>query len=327
MLSEFLREILRDDPLQFPRTLDDVYSKVISELRQEFPDLDRYRYSLDDDSAESVACQLYKIFPSHCLKFLQALAIAELASLKEKGETDVLSWPSVTLVDIGCGAGAASVALLALLQGYQQFLITNGKPISPIRVLLVGFDRSASMLELYDLVIGEYARLLSPWLIDVRYEVLAEPFPQGVRGLTRQFRPINSHFVMLAMSNVIRSLGQSFQIGRTPWWEKIRRALRGQPPGEPGFGEAEASAIQSILIDWELDQVGLLGVVTSGKDDSGTPWHKNLERLTKAVRRLMSPHVSAGKGVIARTGRFENPSESWRRKCQGRVDFSTDYYF
>ena len=327
MLSGFLREILRDDPLQFQRTLDDVYSKVISELRQEFPDLDQYRYSLKNDSAENVACQLYKLFPSHCLKFLQALAIAELASLKEKGETDVLAWPSVTLVDIGCGAGAASAALLALLQSYQQFLITNGKPISPIRALLIGFDPNANMLGLYDRVMGEYAGLLSPWLIDVRYEMLVEPFPQGVRRLTRQFQPTNSHFVLLAISNVISPLRNSFQKGQTPWWERIRRALRGQPLGEPGFGEAEASAIRSILVDWELDRGGLLSVATSGKDDSGTPWHKHLGRMTKAIRELTSPHVSASKGIIARTGRFENPRESWRRKCQGRVDFSTDYYF
>lgn len=327
MLSEFLRAVLTDDPLQFPRTLDDVYSKVISKLRQGFPDLDQFSYSLDDDSAESVACQLYKLFPSHCLKFLQALAIAELVSLEEKGETDVLAWPSVTLVDIGCGAGAASAALLALLQSYQQFLITNGKPISPIRVSLIGFDPSTNMLGLYDQVIGEYASLLSPWLIGVQYETLAEPFPQGVGRLTHKFRPTNSYCVLLAMSNVIRPLGHSFKIGRTPLWEKIRRALRGQPLGEPGFGEAEASAIGSILIDWELDHVGLLSVTTSGKDDSGTPWHEHLRRMTEAIRKLMSPHVSASKGIIARTGRFENPRESWWRKCQGLVDFSTDYYF
>jgi hypothetical protein len=327
MLIQFLREILSDDPLQFPGTLDDVYSKVISELRQEFPDLDQYRYSLDDESAKSVACQLYKLFPSHCLKFLQALAIAELASLEEEGETDVLAWPSVTLVDIGCGAGAASAAFLALLQSYQQFLITNGKPISPIRALLIGFDPNANMLELYDQVVKEYARLLSPWLIDVRHDRLEEPFPQGVRRLTRQFQPANSHFVLLAISNVIRPLRNSFQKGQTPWWEKIRRALSGEPYSEPEFGAAEARAIRSILDYWKLNRVGLLSVATSGKDDSGTPWHKNLGRLTKAVRRLMSPHVSAGKGVIARTGRFENPRESWWRKCQGLVDFSTDYYF
>ena len=194
-----------------------------------------------------MACQLYKLFPSHCLKFLQALAIAEQASLKEKGETDILAWPSVTLVDIGCGAGAASAALLALLQSYQQFLITNGKPISPIRALLIGFDPNANMLGLYDRVIKEYAGLLSPWLVDARYEMLAEPFPQGMRRLTHNFRPTNSHFVLLAMSNVIRPLRHSFQIGQTSWWEKIRRALSGEPYSEPGFGAAEARAIRSIL--------------------------------------------------------------------------------
>ena len=330
MLSQFLNGILSDDPLQLPRTLDHVYSGIISELRREFPDLDQCHYSLDedDDSPRSAACQLYKLYPSHCLKFLQALATVELASLKKTGETDILAWPSVTVVDIGCGAGAASTALLGLLQNYQQFLIANGKPISPIRVLLIGFDPSESMLGLYDRMMKEYAELLSPWLVDVRYEKLAEPFPQGVRQLTHQFRPTNLHSVLLAMSNVIRPFGHSFQSGRTSFWVRMRQALLGRPLGEPVFGEAEASAIRSILVDWELDQVGLLSIATSGKDDAtGIRWHEHLGQMNKAIEGHMSPHIVTGEGIRDRITRFENPRASWWWKYWRRVDYQIRYYF
>lgn len=330
MVGQFLKQIpsvSSNNPLRFPDTLDQIYSRAIGGLRQEFPDIDQCHYSLDDDSNASVACQLYKLFPSHCLKFLQALSITELEAWEKGGETEILGWPSVTLVDIGCGAGAASAALLALLQGYQQFLAANGKPISPIQVLLIGFDPSANMLELYDRIIGEYSELLSPWLIQVQHRKLAERFPQGVMQLTRQFQPIHSHFVLLAMSNVIRPLRHSFQAGYTPMWERIRRALGGEPDYKPGFGAAESRAIKLILDNWGLDQVGLLCIATAGKDDSGTAWHTSLGRLTQVMRNSADPHIGAGKGVRARKGWFENPPASWWRRCQNSTCFPTRYYF
>lgn len=324
MLHEFLTQIQNEQPLQFPNSLNGVYSKVIREVKQKFRNLDQYPFSsLDDDSPEGVAYQLYRFFPTHFFKFFQALTITEQKSLKERGETDVLSWSSVTLVDIGCGAGAASVALLVLLQRYQQFLIDNDKPISPIRVFLIGFEPSDNMLELYSQMVGEFAKTLSPWLIYVRHEKLFAPFPQGVKQLTRMFQPINPHFVLLGMSNVIRPLSHCFDTGKTKWFEKINRALRGQPDCQPEFGEAEASAIKSILEDWQLDRLALLSVATRDKKNP-TLWRDNLEQMTKAIRGLVSPHVSTGQGIQTRTGLFEKTRSSLKHTSK---TFKPTYYF
>ncbi len=129
MLNEFLNKIQGEQQFCFTNTLDNVYSVLIDQLQQEFPKLNQYTLSsLNDDSPQGVAYQLYKYFPTHFFKFLQALIATEQESL-ETGLTNVLNWSSVTFVDIGCGAGAGSIALLFLLERYQQFLIDNNKTI------------------------------------------------------------------------------------------------------------------------------------------------------------------------------------------------------
>ena len=151
MLNEFLNKIKGEQQLCFTDNLDNVYSALIDQLKQNFPGLKYYKLpSLNDDSPQDVAYQLYKYFPTHFFKFLQALIITEQQSLAID-ITNVVAWQSITFIDIGCGAGAGSIALLFLLERYQQFLIDNNKPISPIRVFLIGFDPSENMISLYRL--------------------------------------------------------------------------------------------------------------------------------------------------------------------------------
>jgi hypothetical protein len=308
MLNEFLNKIKGEQQLCFTDSLNNVYSALISQLKQDFPGLNYYKLpSLNDDSPQDVAYQFYKYFPTHFFKFFQALVITEQESL-ETGMNNVLNWSSVTFVDIGCGAGAGSIALLFLLECYQQFLINTNKPISPIRVFLVGFDPSENMISLYRRVVEAYIPKLSPLLIHVGYKTLIEPFPQGVEQLTYTCQPNNLHSVLLGISNVVRPLWDSFNSGETIWEERKNQALRGEMPSAPEFGAAEARAIKSILDDWQVDRVSLLSIATI---DNKNLWHEKLDKMTKAIRNRMSPHLSRGTGIIKQDIEFSNPINSY----------------
>jgi hypothetical protein len=308
MLNEFLNKIQGEQQLCFTDTLDNVYSALIDKLKQEFPKLNQYTLSsLNDDSPPGVAYQFYKYFPTHFFKFFQALVITEQESL-ETGITNVLNWSSVTFVDIGCGAGAGSIALLFFLERYQQFLIDNNKPISPIRVFLIGFDPSENMISLYRRVVEEYIPKLSPLLIHVEYKTLIEPFPQGVEQLICICQPNNPHSVLLGISNVIRPLWDSFNTGETIWEERKNQALRGEMPSAPEFGAAEARAIKSILEDWKIARTSLLSIATI---DNKNLWHEKLDSMAHVIRNRISPHSSHGTRIKKQTVKFVNPRDSY----------------
>jgi hypothetical protein len=307
MLNKFLNIIQDEQQLCFTNSLDNVYSALINQVKQEFPKLNEYRLpSLNDDSLQGVAYQFYKYFPTHFFKFFQALVITEQESL-ETGITNVLNWSSVTFVDIGCGAGAGSIALLFFLERYQQFLIDNNKPISPIRVFLVGFDPSENMISLYRRVVEEYIPKLSPLLIHVGYKTLIEPFPQGVEQLTYTCQPNNPHTVLLGISNVIRPLWDSFNTGETIWEERKKQVLGGEMPSAPEFGAAEARAIKSILEDWKIARTSLLSIATIDKN----LWHEKLDSMAHVIRNRISPHSSHGTRIRKQTVKFVNPRDSY----------------
>jgi len=308
MLNEFLDKIQGEQQICFTDSLDRVYSALIDQLKQDFTQLNQYKLSsLNDDSRQGVAYQLYKYFPTHFFKFIQALILTEHESL-ETGITNVLNWSSVTFVDIGCGAGAGSIALLFLLERYQQFLIDNNKPISPIRVFLVGFDPSENMISLYCRLVEEYRSKLFPLLIHVRYKTLLEPFPHGVEQLTYTCQPNNPHSVLLGISNVIRPLWDSFNTGETIWEERKNQALRGEMPSAPEFGAAEARAIKSIIEDWKLARTTLLSIATI---DNKKLWHEKLDSMAHVIRNRISPHSTHGTRIKKQTVKFVNPRDSY----------------
>jgi len=296
-VERFLGEMADASVLRLGESLENAYTVLIEELRGTFAELDNLTYDLDVDSAENAAAQAHRLFPTHCLKCLAALTDIEARSVSDGKGSNVLGWPAVTLIDVGCGAGAASAALLALLQRYQEFLLARGGLLSPVRVSVIGVDAGAAMLDLYSRLVGMYSQSLVDWLIDVNLDQVQGRFPQVMWQLTRSHRPSNKDIVILVMSNVVRALGQSFARGSTPTWEGIRRVLGGEPPGEPGFGEAEARALTGIVEDWGVGSVGLLSIVTSGKDAAtGKWWHEQLSAMTNGMsRRLVASarhHIS-----------------------------------
>jgi SAM-dependent methyltransferase/retron-type reverse transcriptase len=316
------------DTLRFSGALQRAYSDVVAELRSQFGDLDVEPYLLDDDSGVSVAVQFYRLFPSHCLKCFGALVRSESQILSRYGTTGFIGWPTITLVDIGCGSGAATVALLLLIQEYQESVLASGRPLRRVKVQAIGLDPSENMLAIYDSLVGQYSRSLEDLMIDVSVQTLAEPFPDGAWKLTRLVQPENTHVAIAVMSNIIRVMQHSFETGWSGWFERLLRAFSGKPVGEPRFGEAEASGVRHLLEAWELDRIALVGIATKGKDAAtDIRWHRYLDEMDRVVADSMMPHQVDRRGVKEITSRIENPRGGWWREYKRLLTCDQMYYF
>ncbi|MGB9301363.1 MAG: reverse transcriptase domain-containing protein, partial [Anaerolineae bacterium] len=327
MVNEFLKVFSQRERLGFPAALQQAYSELVADLRGRVAYLDDEPYSLDDDSAASVASQFYRLFPSHCLKCLDSLVREESEALQRGGTGLILGWPTVTLLDIGCGTGAATAALLTLIQAYQEFLRRDGRPLRRVSVQAVGLDPSESMLELYTALLENYSYLLADWLIDVNVHAVAERFPDGVSEISRVLKPGNAHLGLAAMSNIVRVMQRSFDAGSTVWFERVRRAVAGEPVGEPRFGEAEGNALKGVLENWGLDKIALLGIATAGEHEAThSAWHRILEEMDNGIADTMLPHRVDRRGVKEVRAVFENPLDSWWRASKGRATYEERYY-
>ena len=101
-------------------------------LLKKYPDAKKLIYPLDDGSIEAIVGHFYRLFPTHSLKFLQALITIELNALEANNTTNIIGWPNITFLDIGCGAGRA--ALYFQEKGHSTINVSTVFVISPIGV-------------------------------------------------------------------------------------------------------------------------------------------------------------------------------------------------
>jgi len=324
MIYQFLQRLTNSkQPLALPTKFSAIYAKTVEQLLKKYPNSKRQIYPLDDGSIEAIIGHFYRLFSTHCLKFFQTLISIELDALKANKTCNVLGWSHITFLDIGCGAGAASIALLALLEEYQHFLENNNKAISPINVQFVGIEPEREILKLYGYLVEEYGIALHASLIHIHQDAISRAFPQVESRLLQRLTPANSHLVILGMSNVIRPLGNAFRDGRTAIAEQIRCSLSGENFQNAEFGVAEANAFQRILEGWNLDNIGLLSIATSNKDrETGKSWHEHLREMIHAIQKTESSHTYQSTGIQSKQGFFKSLPGASRTG-----DFKSRYYY
>jgi hypothetical protein len=248
LVKEFLENLKDKEAYQFPDYLQNIYSEINKEIISKNNNLRSVHckgIDLNDDSEEGTYKQFRCFFPTHYFKFLHSLVITELENI-ENNSTNILTWQSVTFIDIGCGAGAGSLALLTLIIEYQKFLVEQNKSISPIRIYLIGLDPSENMLSLYEQILESLKDEFYNYLIKIKYDTVNKSFPKGFPKLIKKFKPLNNHSVIVGICNVIRPLWDCFKGGETQNLESTNQALNGEDITNPEFGSAETRAIKSI---------------------------------------------------------------------------------
>jgi hypothetical protein len=332
LAKEFLENLKDQTAYKFPDYLQNIYSIIIDDYCKQNPKFRKdfnYRECVDkifksnvpyteSDQKNHILEQFYCFFPTHYFKFLHSLVTTELENI-ENNSTNILTWQSVTFIDIGCGAGAGSLALLTLIIEYQKFLVVQNKPISPIRIYLIGLDPSKNMLLLYKQILEYLKDKFYYCLINIKYDIINRAFSEGIDELINRFKPLNNHSVFLGMSNVIRPLSDCFNRGETPAQESINQVLNGENFTNRQFGLAETRAIKSILEQWELDRLSLLSIATKDSNE----WDIKSESMTQIFRNKIQ--ISYGKGIIETTVRYYNPISSFFGK--NKNPYPSKYYY
>lgn len=239
----------------FPPSLSNLYAQVIEEYRsdnraQGFESMAKPR-GLEDPTVRGVAHRVYWWFPTHLFKFQDALLRWE-ERCGESGRPFLLGRPSVTFVDVGCGAGAASAAALATLEEYQEYRRRRGHRVDRLKVSLLGLDPVEAELEAYERLIRDYAGQLDRCGISSTVRTLVTDFPEGVDQVVDLLSTDEGHALIVGMSNLINWIWVEWE---EPLSEEQLRRAETCPP-------AEVEAFQRIAEGTDFDLVHVVGVAT-----------------------------------------------------------------
>src|SRR5688572_8274187 len=136
LISEFLSSF-KKSIRSFSPEIRGTYSRLLNEFKADPSttqfDIISTKEGFEDPTLRGVAHRMYWWFPTHFFKFQDAILRWEEHSQSEN-KLFLIRRPQVTFIDLGCGAGAASAAMLSIIEQYQTFLKNKNFRIDPIVV-------------------------------------------------------------------------------------------------------------------------------------------------------------------------------------------------
>jgi len=215
-----------------------------------FDRMDRAQ-GLNDNSARGVAHRAYWWFPAHFFKFQDALLRWE-GICAESDEPFLLGTRKVTFLDLGCGAGAASAAVLAVLEQYQGWRRSGGYRLETLSVQFLGVDEVAAELEAYQRLVGGYASRLQSQRIYASTGVLQARFPDDLAEILEALSDLSGHVLVIGMSNLINWIWND--------WDAHEAGLNGSQVGV--LPSREEVALARLAREVDFDCVHVIGTAT-----------------------------------------------------------------
>ena len=267
---------------------------------------------LDRTDMRHIAAQFAVLFPTHYFKCLYAF---ESTLDPHKLADWIRHNPYLTLIDMGCGAGAASAALISVLLN----LVDSGEVQTRTRIVCVGVDMVENVLGVFYKLMTCIRDQLSTDKIILDIYVIDRPAAESVTDLDELLggrldvwkQPALSN-VFLAQANIVRPLSKLFDDQ-----EARRKKLRklGIPPhsyvAEGSFGIREARSYRQIFQQIPIDNLHLITV--------GTDCQKLLQRVQEmgnSIQHVFRFHDSKCLATGTRTVQFMNPKSSYWRKTR-----------
>lgn len=299
-ISEFIASL--SSPVRgFPPSLRQIYAELIEEFRKDpaaksFDQMGTWE-GFKDPTLRGVAYRMYRWFPTHFFKFQDVLLRWE-QQCRESGQAFLLERPNVTFVDLGCGAGAASAAVLATLEQYQEFCKIRNVKVDPIRVNLVGLDPAPLELDAYTRLISTYASAIAKRKIYVEFQTISQRFPEGSTKVIDGLSSLRGHVLIVGMSNLINWIWDEWDAH----WEK------GDLSAIEKLSPAEIEALRRLAEETDFDSFHVVGIATRKPQFLSRKLVAFFSRLVAAFKRADRPFGKRW-GVNA-TVLFENPEGS-----------------
>ncbi len=293
----FLKQETEKQHLSFPSEIEDCYELTIDWLST-LDGMDNFDASssikLDADDWRNTGRQFSVRLPSHSTKVYQTLLQLEESASSQK-LPGILEKARLTLVDIGCGGGSASIALINLLLNYQKYKIENGLPLFPVHLNFIGIDPNSNALGIYEKFFEECMHKTEKFLIKIdKILTLPGKFSENAAAVINFLKDQDrTQTIVFTFANVVRPLENERETSNL-----LRKALETIGIGKflpPKFGietgHKELEAIQSIIQTSNIDQVIAL-IVAARTDTDGNPkeWNKNVQKLLASIRSQFNNH-------------------------------------
>jgi hypothetical protein len=269
--KQFIKNELKRSYFEFCTVFDVAYSKTKQSLRNSLglyknQSIDGFPQNLNNNGKEDTAKEFSSLLPAHTLKIYLQLLKCENAAIKNNMYF-VLDKPIIHMVDIGCGGGSASIALLMLLTNYHKYRIENKLPIYSVSTNLLGVDINSQALIIYNLFIAKVTKEISELLINVKYTILNGKLSENsndVLNWLKNFNIVNS--CIFAFGNVIRPFQTEF-LKQTEGQKSIRR--KGNLINKIKFvGGTDIETLSLILEHITIDRIEII-VISSPTKKSG----------------------------------------------------------
>ena len=308
------------DPVRsFPPCLRQTYVEMMQRfaLDPEAQGFDQIhtREGFGDPTLRGVAHRMYWWFPTHFFKFQESLLLWEQQCRKSE-RAFLLDRPRVTFVDLGCGAGAASAAVLATLEQYQCFCRANSVGMSPIEVRFIALDPVPLEVEVYERFIRAYAARIEQYKIFADIQTVCERFPHGTPEIVAQLSQLQGHVLIVGMSNLINWI----------WNEYDEYLSQGRLGEVVALNPAETDALRQLAERTGFDVFHVIGIAVQKERYWYLP-----QKLQDLLVKLMATLRLANRPFGARWGTeatvlFENPERSrWaREKPQANSKFCVE---
>jgi len=339
IIQSFVRDELSKPYFEYPAEVNKAYKSVVDWLSNRYmigfnakkgsgkPNLD----SSGDFSKDrhNTGQEFTFLLPSHSMKVYQTYLKIE-SKMVQEATNAILGKTTLTIIDIGCGGGTASIALISLLTNYQKYRLQHQLPITPITLDCLGIDPNSHALQIYAEFLTECSTTVEDLLIRIRdIRVLPGTLPENssetLQWLSRQKRV---HGLVLAFSNVIRPLAQIHsqdiqvrsifdQLGLTKF---LLPSNRGQD-----IASKELTTLGAILEQDNVDQV-ILPIISA--DSGNKSWRTEMQTFLNTLHTQLTPlHKVASVGIQRNHFSFINPPGSYHRdhkNCTYSIPISYD---
>jgi hypothetical protein len=250
----FIKSEFDKPHLGFSDEFDNAFSKTRKALKRKHPkqNIDRLPTDLNNiTNSLDTAREFTSLLPAHTLKVYAQLLKCEDVTINKNGFF-VLDKPQIYMVDVGCGAGSASIALLMFLSNYQKFRIINKLPIYPVSVYLLGIDPNSHAINIYDRFISKASEEISKLLINIVHGEIHGKLSENSNDVLNWFDLYGlKNSCIFAFGNIIRPYNTEYakQVeNQRSIKQKINLLNRSKFIGDPDI-RTISSILERVTID------------------------------------------------------------------------------
>jgi SAM-dependent methyltransferase len=271
----------------------------------------------------SAAAQYYVLFPAHFFKVAYTLE-------KIIGVEKLCGWleynPRICLVDVGCGAGAASAAFTNSLLNLQDKEILS----HPLDVYCVGIDINRGAIALYDKFLERLKGKIEGSGIKLEYNLIPHGDLRAI-GRLKDFLNIQRekwqqpyiHQVLVMQANVVSPFSRRYENTEADYGELANLGVDLSLLGEyhQAFGREEASAYKQVLEDVSIDYMHVITIGTEG-------WEYRVEEMAEAIELEFASerHIVEKLGVGAQRVHYQLPDGCYWTEWGDSHEYFSDFH-